>query len=335
MAPRRKNSSKKQNFLMKKILSYRKASFSSINTIIARALIGIVLLIVLIEAVKMSTSVQTPKSMKAREILSVSGQGKSCGPFNSWGIAAVGKDKFIVADQEHNRLLLFDVQGKFIKGWGKHGLGPMEFQEPTGMCIDDKGNAYVMDTWNGTIKGFNDKGKEILVLPLGNNGFYGPRGVFFDENNFLVADSGGHRIVTITRDGTIVASWGGYGTEKGKLRGPNAVATDQKGHYFVADTDNRRIQIFDKNGISAKIIKYDGAVWAVAVDREGRFYVPNMDQNGCIKVYDATGKYIATLTDENGTLVEPFRGLSISPNDVLMGVSGDTAVLFQLPANNP
>src|SRR5262249_2404036 len=132
MASRRKKSPKK-----KKSSRSRSAQSPLGNKIIARVLIGIVLVVVLFEGVKMFLA-GPPKNIKVQQILRVTGEQKTCGRFNSWGIAPVGKEgKFIVADQENGRLLLFDRQGKFLKAWGKAGSGPNDFHEPSGMTADE------------------------------------------------------------------------------------------------------------------------------------------------------------------------------------------------------
>lgn len=336
MASRRKGSSRRKSPVVPDPIAPPPAPSGSPTEgkYFGRILIAAVLIIVAYEAVKRFNSAPVHKDFKVQTLLQFTGSKTKSGRFNSCGIASIGKDKVMVVDQEHDRMVVFDRKGKFLLGWGKKGTKPMEFNEPTGATSDDKGNAYVIDTWNGAIKGFDERGKEVLDRGL-TSGFYGPRGLFFDGTNFLVVDSGSHRVVTISPDGTVLAAWGGLGDGKGKFRGPMAVATDRNGHYFVADTDNHRIQVLDKDGNGVKFIKYEGAVWSVAVDKEGRFYVPNTDEGGCIKVYSSVGDYIGTLVDQAGVKIGPYRALSVSPDDVLMGVDGDSAALYQLPGQLP
>jgi WD40 repeat protein len=195
-----------------------------------------------------------------------------------------------------------------------------------------------MDTWNGAIKGFDENGKQKLNLDLTRfKNFYGPRGLSFDGRDFLVADTGSHRIALLTPEGTLDASWGSSGTGAGQFKGPIAAVGDGKGTYFVADSDNNRFQVLDKDGKSVKVVKLGGSVSGVAVDREGRFYVSSAADNGSIKVYDAKGSYLGDVTDMNGS-ADPFRGahfITVTSQDVLMITIGATVAMFQVPVAQP
>lgn len=306
------------------------------NKSVIRILLAVVVVVCGIEAYNMFQGTEVPKDFKVQPLLKVVGEEKPCGHFTAWGIAPIGKDKFVVTDQENCRLLIFDRQGNFLKAIGKRGTGPTQFQEPSGMAWDTNGNAYVMDTWNGAIKGFDEKGKEVMDLDLTKfKNFYGPRGVEYDGHEFIISDTGNHRVVLMTADGTIEAAWGASaGSGPGQFKGPLAAAGDGKGNYYVADSDNDRLQWLDKDGKDVKIYKYAGSVWAVAVDQEGRFYVSTTENNGCVKVYSPKGGYLGDLKDTNGS-ADPFRGvrwISIGPDDTLMITVGTTASLFKIPA---
>lgn len=314
------------------------ASVPGSNKNIVRALIGMVLIVCVYEGIGIFRSSEKPKDFKVQLISSFSGDGKACGPFSAWGIASIGKDKVALADTNNSRILVFDRQGKFINGWGKPGKGPMKFHEPSGMTSDDKGNAYVMDAWNGAIKGFEVNGKETLDLELGDNsGFYGPRGIAFDGKNFVVADTGSHRVVLVSPTGGVVASWGKNGKGKGEFNGPLDAATDGKGDYFVADSGNNRMQWLNADGKTVKVFKYDGGVPAVAVDREGRVYVSVGEGDGAVKAYDSKGEYLGDLKDQNGSSqsLAGARYLNVTPDDVLLVSLGTKVALVQLPTVNP
>lgn len=314
-----------------------KGTDSAQNKTVLRVLIVAVVAVILVYGMNLfHGGGDVRKPFTVQPLLKISGEEKPCGHFTAWGIAPIGKDKFVVTDQENSRLLIFDREGKFLRSIGKKGPKADEFQEPSGMAFDSKGNAYVIDTWNGAIKGFDEKGKEILNMDLTKfKNFYGPRGIFFDGKDFLVADTGSHRIAVLSPDGNMVASWGGMGTAPGQFKGPLAVASDGKGDYYVADSDNNRFQILDRDGKSVKVVKMGGAVWAIALDHEGRVYVSSMADNGSVKVYDPKGNYIGDLADANGNS-DAFRGahwLSISDDDTLMLTIGTTASLFKIPAS--
>ena len=56
------------------------------------------------------------------------------------------------------------------------------------------------------------------------------------------------RIVKYSKDGTFINEWGTKGSAPGELNGAHGLAFDSRGRLFVADRENRRVQIFDQDG---------------------------------------------------------------------------------------
>lgn len=303
---------------------------------IVRGLLAIVAVFCVVEFFNLSNS-DVVKDYKVQAVLTIDGTNTKCGPINVWGIAPVGKDKIMVADHGNNRMLIFDRKGNCIKSWGKGGRGPMEFTEPSGMTSDDDGNAYVIDTWNGAIKEFNEAGKELKVIPLSTDGyFYGPRGLCFDGHNFAIADTGSHHVAIVSPDGKMQATWGGMGTSEGKFKGLLDVAFDQKGGYLVADSENCRLQWLDQDGKVKKVYKYKSGVAAVACAKDGRFFVSTGNGlTSLIKAYDAKGTYLGDMRDEKGNLIPGQSGLAVSQDGLLMVAGGTFVALYQLPPATP
>ncbi len=272
------------------------------------------------------------KFFKVHSLPMIAGDNAASKVFNAWGVAAIGKEKVAVSDIDNNRILIFSRKGKFLKGWGKHGTGPMEFIEPSGMCADNKGNVWVMDPFNGAIKGFNENGKPVGSISLNNKGFFGPRGVAFDGQYFIVADTGNPRVALVNpADGNVIASWGHRGKGSGEFSEFSGIAADNKGNYFVADGANNRLQWLNKNGEVLKIIKFDSNVGTAAVDKEGRFYV---SLGSIVKAYSPTGDYLGDLRDENGSApnISVVQGMTVSEDDVLIMTSRSGIAMSQLPA---
>ncbi len=301
------------------------------NQIIARVLLLVVVLGGVWEYLQ-SLNKETPK-LKASMILKLDSQVKGVGPFVPWGAVDLDNDKIAVADNQNNRILLFDRKGDFIRAWGKPGQKADQFHEPSGITTDGKNNIYVMDAWNNAIKGFDLKGKMIANIDLSKSGFFGPRGLAFDGTNFIVADTGSHRVVFVSPKGEIMATWGSKGTDDKNMQGPLAVVTDQKGNYFVADTDNDRIQWLDAHGDKVRFSKLNGQAQAVAVDHEGRVYAGVKADDGQVRVYDPQGHLLGSIIDQSGT-PEPFKNnkyLAITQDDLLLIASGDSVYLYHLP----
>jgi tripartite motif-containing protein 71 len=128
------------------------------------------------------------------------------------GLAAVGNDRVIVADDDNHRLALFDNGGRLIRTFG-NGPGnlPGELNFPYDVAVDGKGNLYVADDLNHRIVRFG---------PLPKHAY--------------------------------LAFWGGFGTAIGRLEYPRALTADLAGNTYVTDTANNRIQIFGPNGLTLR-----------------------------------------------------------------------------------
>ena len=133
-------------------------------------------------------------------------------------IAAGLNDDLYVADSRNHRILHIASDGSLLNEWGTFadilaGSAPNgSFNEPWGVAVGPDGSVYVSDTWN-------------------------------------------HRIQKFTKDGKFIKTWGQYGQpvlelpeSASFLWGPRGIAVDAKGQVFVADTGNKRIVVFDRDG---------------------------------------------------------------------------------------
>jgi hypothetical protein len=79
-----------------------------------------------------------------------------------------------------------------------------------------------------------------------------PTDVAWDRaGNIYIADGIGtnNRIAKFDKDGRFIKHWGSTGTEPGQFNGVKALAIDNQGNVYVADTGNKRIQVFDAEGV--------------------------------------------------------------------------------------
>lgn len=216
-------------------------------------------------------------------------------------VAVALKGDFVyVADFLADRIFKFKNDGTLINQWGMHGKGEGEFDAPTGIAVDDKEGVYVTDFYNHRIQKFSSNGR--FLLQWGSNGrlngrFHYPTDVTVDGQGYIyVADGFNHRVQKFTPEGGYLAKWGGigYGLSggwPGWFRLAKAVAVDQKGHIYVADAFNNRIQKFTGNG---KLLGIWGSLGSgadqvhyiagVAVDSEGNLYISDFFNNRILKL---------------------------------------------------
>jgi DNA-binding beta-propeller fold protein YncE len=93
-------------------------------------------------------------------------------------------------------------------------------------------------------------GRFVLDWHEENPGFWGPRSIAVAPNGAIfVADTGNKRILAYDPGGQKLLTFGGEGSEPGKLVEPVGLAVEPQGKIlYVADTGNHRVQSFDLEG---------------------------------------------------------------------------------------
>ncbi len=220
-------------------------------------------------------------------------------------IAAGKNDDLYIADSRNHRILHIASDGTLINQWGTFadilaGDAPLgTFNEPWGVAVGPDGSVYVTDTWN-------------------------------------------HRVQKFTKDGKPIKTWGQYGQPVAEipesasfLWGPRGIAVDARGQVFVADTGNKRIVVFDKDGnyitefgtagfdpgqfdepvgiaIAPSGTVYVTDTWnqrvqAFTPDTTGEFYTPSLqwDVNAWFGQSLDNKPFIAVGTNENVFITDP------------------------------
>jgi hypothetical protein len=138
---------------------------------------------------------------------------------------------------------------------------------PRGLAVDAEGKLYVADTRNGRIAIYDAEGRFLRAFgqpSLSNDpnviGELGvlrePWGVAVDQNGTIfVADTWHHRVQVFANDGTPLRAWGFFeqaipevvGSAVG-FYGPRDIKVDSTGRVFVADTGNKRVRVYDREG---------------------------------------------------------------------------------------
>jgi hypothetical protein len=178
-----------------------------------------------------------------------------------------------------SRLYQFDRTGKFTREIGHDSYGFLYAQQ---VRVDPQDNIWIVDQMSNMVIKFDRNGRPQLLLgrkseaervpappsnvstggrgggrggPAGAGAssdlFQRPTDVAWDAaGNIYVADGlGNARIAKFDKYGKFVKSWGSMGTAQGQFNAIRGIAIDSKGSVYVADAGNKRIQIFDADGI--------------------------------------------------------------------------------------
>jgi sugar lactone lactonase YvrE len=153
---------------------------------------------------------------------------------------------------------------------GGNGTGNSnaQFNLPSGMFIDDKGNVYVADAVNHRIQLWKPGELTGRTVVGGNGAGDGrdqlnyPTGVFVDvQGNIYVADQNNHRVQFFpvgTTQANTVAGIGIAGNSSFQLNFPNSVFVDAFGNVYVADAGNNRIQKWTAGARSVTTVAGNG-----------------------------------------------------------------------------
>lgn len=81
-------------------------------------------------------------------------------------------DVFVSDGYGNNRVVHFGPDGKFVKAWGKMGIGPLDFSLPHAIAVDSRGRLYVADRNNVRIQVYTQGGELLdswpnVIVPWG------------------------------------------------------------------------------------------------------------------------------------------------------------------------
>jgi DNA-binding beta-propeller fold protein YncE len=143
---------------------------------------------------------------------------------------------------EYDRIQKFSPEGEFLFQWGGHGSDPGQFRRPQNLAIDDQDHIWVADACNHRIQVFDARGARPPTRP--------------------------QRV------------WGSQGSQPGQLSYPYDLILDGRGHLYVCEFGNHRVQKFTLDGQLVggwgKRGREPGQLsnpWALAQDGQGRIYV--------------------------------------------------------------
>ena len=180
-----------------------------------------------------------------------------------------------------------------------------------GIAIDDMDNVYVSSQHK--LQKFTNNGE--LIKCVGKKGgkegeFKVPCGVTLHDNQVYVCDSYNHRIQVF--DLNFFRSIGSRGKGRGEFNEPNDVKLDTAGNIYVAEYNNRRVQVLDNSGHFIRTLGDEGErklglpLGLHIADR----YVYISDYGGnCIVVHETSGQFVTSFGrrgQNEGEFIGPF-----------------------------
>ena len=155
-------------------------------------------------------------------------------------------DIYLVDTRVH-QVLVFDVSGKLINRFGKHGVLAGEFNYPT-LIWQQNGTLLVTDALNFRIQLFDLDGNYISSFgQVGQSSGYQarPKGVASDKDgNIYVVDSLLNNIQLFNTSGQYLMTGGEQGQLPGQFWLPTGIYISPQQKIYVADSHNHRVQVF-------------------------------------------------------------------------------------------
>ncbi|PYR46996.1 MAG: hypothetical protein DMF89_20565 [Acidobacteria bacterium] len=228
-------------------------------------------------------------------------------------VAVTSGGHLIVFNRGDHPIVEFDADGKFIRSMGE-GL----YARPHGMRIDPEGNIWTTDVAGHTVTKMSPQGQVLLVLGTkGQSGDWneaaGSR-LLNEPNDLAFGSAGvvfvveGHgrgepRVLKFDKTGKLLTTWGGKGAGPGQFDIAHSVVVDGQGLVYVADRQNRRVQIFDGDGKYSKEWKYAGLPCGLFLGPGGQMYLATGFAGQILKL-DLAGKAVAATGQPGKALGE-------------------------------
>lgn len=255
------------------------------------------------------------------------------------GIAVNSKSHIYVFHRGDHSLMEFDPDGKFVRA-----LGDGLFENPHGLRIDEDDSIWTTDLATHLVLKLSPEGKVLMVLgkrgmagewlgtaleKLGYGGWTAPSNMpLFDQPSdiafgadgsvFISDGYGNSRVMKFDKEGKFLTGWGVKGDKPGQFSLPHGIVVDSKGRVYVADRENKRIQIFDSKGGHLATWDHVGYPYGLAFSPDQKLFVTDARAERVL-VLDLEGKILGFL-GKPGKSVGEFgwaHGIAVGPKNEL------------------
>ena len=213
------------------------------------------------------------------------------------GVAIGGDGRVYVVDAGKRRVSVFTPAGRFLFSFNKTDKGVL--RAPVNVAV--KGDqVWVTDRRFRKIYIYSLEGKFLRAFEAKNEPKFswGPLAIAFDKAGALRATDVGatdrHRVVFFSADGSRTVTFGKTAQVNSSLESPSqfffpsGIAVADNGDIYVADSNNRRVQVFTPTGELVRIINTSGIPRGLAIGSKRLFVVDALAH--VVDIYDLKGK---------------------------------------------
>ncbi len=149
------------------------------------------------------------------------------------------------------QVVAFTTDGKFIRQFGKPGLGATDLDHPNGIAIGADASVIVSDSDHNRVLGLTPSGKLLWSVGVPHSidasavsQFEVPRGLAtLPDGTYLVSDALASRLVKVSSSGKVLGAYGRRGGAPGEFNFPTDVAAGPGARLLVAEKGNNRVQV--------------------------------------------------------------------------------------------
>jgi DNA-binding beta-propeller fold protein YncE len=221
--------------------------------------------------------------------------------YKPFAVSAYG-DKIYVSDTGFSYVAVIDTKERKVSFLGTGGRAILK--QPFGVAAAADGTIYVADGKLKSIYAFDQNGE--LLAAFGNAGeLVRPAGIAVNSGlgRLYVCDVAANAVFAYSLKGERLFEFKkGDEPGAGYFNSPTHLAIDRRnGNVFVADTNNFRVQVFDKDGTYLRKFGQLGdnpgdfsRPKGIAVDSEGHVYVADAAFNN-FQIFDDMGQLLLAI----------------------------------------
>ncbi len=217
---------------------------------------------------------------------------------------AFGPDcHYAVADFRNYRVAVFDQKDNLITQFGEKGNKISQFEDPCGIDFSKDNFIYVADTFNQRVQKYDASGN--IVWTAGYRFCY-PMDVVAASDGIWVSNTSMHELIKLDFNGKMTAKIVGAKGSKSALQKPVGIALDTEENIYVADSLNKEIKVFNREGTYLRSIPING--WQeqtytlpyLCFDTDGHLFVTDPPNHRILAFNPATGEQIGQYPVEVG-----------------------------------
>jgi DNA-binding beta-propeller fold protein YncE len=169
------------------------------------------------------------------------------------GVEVDAEDRVYAFARGESPLVVFDRGGNVLTRWERGG-----FDDPHGIRIGPDGSLWLIDDGDHTIRRYSLDGEVLQTIGtpgepapfMSGEPFNKPTNIAFGpDGDIYVSDGYGNAHVhRLSPDGELIQTWGGSGSDPGEFYISHDIRIDEEGFVYVADRENHRVQVFDRDG---------------------------------------------------------------------------------------